>query len=267
MAEDLKHETAPPGLNEKLFLWLTPGLAYYFASRFEEGYCHTFYIPNDFIQVDLATTLTFSAIVLLLLWMFLSWIDGLFDEPSETIKAQLRPWQRILGRYFPFIGLIALFSIVYLGYWHRLSVYVYCVLTIALIDVALGLFAMIAPIPKDMPRRERFLSRPLFIHQTSRTLSLISSRLGCSAFSLFAFVILGSVLAGCIGNAAALNKTSFLVPSSKPDSVVVRSYGDKLICVPLDPTTKKPQKRVFFLSSTDRTLQLDIKTIGPLNFD
>ena len=85
---------------------------------------------------------------------------------------------------------------------------------------------------------------------------------------LISLVFLGSILATFIGNSEALRQTSFLVPSSNTNAIVIRSFGDKLICVEINPKTKIPTKTFFLLSvGSDNNLQLNLKDIGPLNFN
>lgn len=86
------------------------------------------------------------------------------------------------------------------------------------------------------------------------------------ALNLFFFVLVGAWMAHSVGNAQALQQREFLVPSTKSNSVVVRAYGDRFICAEYDIVTKKLTRKLFFLTpSSDKGLEFELKTIGPLN--
>jgi len=67
------------------------------------------------------------------------------------------------------------------------------------------------------------------------------------------------------GRAHALKQTEYLFPSTYEQSVVLRIYGDNMICAPVDRDKKEVQRSFFVLNvsgATPPTLKLE--KIGPL---
>ena len=78
---------------------------------------------------------------------------------------------------------------------------------------------------------------------------------------------LAYLLSSTLGEAEAFNQRVFLVPSTQPDSIVVRVYGDKILCAAIDHNAKKPLKQFYILTAgVDKSLHFDAKEIGPLSF-
>jgi hypothetical protein len=92
--------------------------------------------------------------------------------------------------------------------------------------------------------------------------------LGTKQDPQLAMVFLGAMLAAAMGNSEALHQESFLVPSSNTNAIVIRCYGDKFICVTIDPSTKRPTKTFFLLPMTsEQNVQFSLQRIGPLNLE
>ena len=63
----------------------------------------------------------------------------------------------------------------------------------------------------------------------------------------------------------ARTKERFFVPSTAPDTVVLRIYGNRLICAPVDRTTKQIARAIQVLRlGDDPKMVLRSERIGPL---
>ena len=81
--------------------------------------------------------------------------------------------------------------------------------------------------------------------------------------SLISFIFLAAFFGG---KGDARSQTEFLVPSKYPDVVVLRIYGDNLVCAKFDKETKEVTSRVFILrADVDPEIILVLSDIGPLN--
>jgi len=79
---------------------------------------------------------------------------------------------------------------------------------------------------------------------------------------------MGFSITHAIGRAIALNQSEFLVITTSSEMVVLRAYGDKLLCAPFD-RTKKEVKRTFSILkiAEDSNLKLSLEEVGPLHME
>lgn len=261
-AKEIKQ--AKDGFNEKLILALAPAIGYYFVFRYEVGYCATFSIPSYLIRPDLTTVLVFASAVLVWSTLLFTGMDSWLDIVPQGDVAQLRPWQRLLGRYFPFLLIVVFLAAIYGRHWHRwwwvpLFVFSYFVgeLTWAKFRGA-----------KDKSLIEQIATGPSPMFHHGSVFHFVRSRFGLSALILLIAFVFGSLIAFSIGNAEALQQSKFLVPLSQTNSVLIRAYGDRFICVELDPESKKPKKNFIILyPDREKNIRFELKTLGPLNFN
>jgi hypothetical protein len=249
--------------SEGVILFLTPALAYFLAFKYEQGYCGTFGLPYYFIKPDLTEILVFTSVAMgyaiFLFWVFDAWLDLGKTNPNP----QLRPWQHLIGKYLPLFTVFMFLIVVYAEIWRR---WAWFVLFFGII-ICCDMVTASATVSKDKSFVERLVVANSW-SDSSGIFFKIRSRIGRAGALLISFIFLGSILAGAIGNSEALRQTSFLVPSSNTNAIVIRSFGDKLICVELNPKSKTPTKSFFLLSAgSDNNLQLYLRDIGPLNFN
>ena len=73
------------------------------------------------------------------------------------------------------------------------------------------------------------------------------------------------VISNNAGDAAALKQEEFLVANTSPEMVVLRIYGDHLICAPFDRATKEAQRSYSVLNvADDPQLMVRLEKVGPL---
>ena len=99
-------------------------------------------------------------------------------------------------------------------------------------------------------------------------LRFLYGRWGSASVYLFLLLFLGSIFAKGMEHSAAMNQTSFLVPASDTNSVVVYKNDDRLVCVYVDPQTKKVGREFILLpTSAEKGVKLETKKLGSLVFD
>lgn len=193
---------------------VAPALGYGLAYVHERGYCEIYHIPFDLIHLDLTTVLIAIAAsiggVALLFWVaFLAMTVPL--DISATKK-------KIFLSSILFIFLV-LFGFLYLTVeeFKQLSiafaVFLFCIFILPRI-----LSWLIRKFPTQRQKRETLADR----WANNKYLQY-----GFVAILVIAFIFVSGYLAG---RADAWNKEIFLVPSSNPELVVLKVYGDNIIC-------------------------------------
>jgi hypothetical protein len=187
-----------------------PALGYAVAYVYELGYCGVYHIPSDLIRLDLTAILLPIAASLIGLAMF-AW----FFFATLTIPLYINPTlQKILLSIFLFICLFGL-SLRYFTTEEAAQT------AIAFLVFLVLLFAG-PPLLRRLPTRRRRQDIPLA--------RLLANR-------YFQYTLIGICVVGLIfasgylgGRAEAFQKEVFYVPSSNRDLVVLKIYGDNIIC-------------------------------------
>ena len=249
-------------LSEAVILFLAPALAYFLAYRYEQGYCGTFGLPSYFIKPDLSDILIFVTAAMVY-WVCWFWVfDAWLDMGKINPDLRLRPWQHLLKRYSSLFTIFMVVVVLYAEFWRKWIWFLLFLLIFPLLDV----ISTCLKSPEGKTFTEKWHRTNAWVDDDGLVFR-IRSRLGRSGALLFAFVLLGSIFAYLVGNSQALRQDTFLVPSSNTNAIVVHSFGEKFICVVIDPNTKKPTKDFFLLPMTSNEhVEFKLKQVGPLNF-
>ncbi|MCK4472257.1 MAG: hypothetical protein KAW49_10775 [Anaerolineae bacterium] len=74
------------------------------------------------------------------------------------------------------------------------------------------------------------------------------------------------LLARGVGGTLASSQQEFLVTSTSPEMVVLRIYGDNLVCAPFNRSTGEVEQRFVVLKTAeDPDLMLALEEVGPLS--
>jgi hypothetical protein len=193
-----------------LLIAVAPALGYGLAYIHERGYCALYHIPADLIHLDLTTVLVAVAAsvggVTLLLW-----VGFLILTIPRDVSATKR------NIYLSSILFLFLF---FFGIFY-LTVEEFKQLSIAFAFFLFFIFVipwLIRKFPPKGQRRETLMDRWI----NNKYLQY-----GWVSILVIAFIFLSGYLAG---RADAWNKEIFLVPSSNPELVVLKIYGDNIVC-------------------------------------
>ena len=257
MTNDNSEQRQPKNwLDQTLLLAVAPALGYFFAFRYEAGYCSTFSLPDYLVKPELTTILILTTIVLSYSGILLFFFD------RSQIVANLKPWQRLLGRYFPLLVLVMFSVLIYGRFWRPWMPPILLFLSY----VTGNLVASIRE-PKEKAFIERLANGPSALFSPFVALDILKERCGLSAVKALLFFLIGTWMAYAFGNAQALHQREFLVPSTQTNAVVVRLHGDNFICVEYDVLTKKPTRKFFIMPiSADKGIQYELRKVGPLCF-
>ena len=239
---------------DAVLLFLVTCATYLTVYIFEAGYCHYFKVPLYLIRLEVSTALLFAATSWLVLWLLLNFafvyvsIDDFFRRRKNPIL------RRVLLGNGPLIA-ASLFVWMFTGnFWFLFGVLLpACVFSLLLLrgdpEQTLKQFDEAAAKTKAYPFRS--ITR-------LRELGLIwIVQIGVWAF------IWGSLWFG-IGETFAKNQRDFLVIDAAKPKAVIRLYGDRLVCVQFDPTTKVCSPSFTIFGSSEKQQDFELQRIGPL---
>lgn len=73
-------------------------------------------------------------------------------------------------------------------------------------------------------------------------------------------------IAGSAGKAKAVNEQEFFVLASAPNTVVLRIYGDRMICAPFNREDRKVERSlIIYRTDANPPLKLMLEEVGPLS--
>jgi hypothetical protein len=242
-----------------------PALAYYMAFAYERAFCDKFDVPPELIQPDLTTVLAFTAAVYALsisIFLLVNLFVSLFSLEEKPEHGAIR--RLIYAR-----GFLFLFAIVYVNVyrfsrdaWLGAGFVLGCVV---LFDVVPALLTW-----RKHGSFERALEASLQSYgQPGHTaFGILRRRFGEQGVSLLVFCLGAVLLADTMGRVAASRQIRYLVPTSDPNLLIIRIYGNRAIAVPFDAEKKVPKNGIRVLNIGGKAgLNCDWVETGPLNFD
>jgi len=248
-------------LTKGLTISILPCIAYFLEFKYEEGFCMTFGIPNYFIKPDITTVLIFASAIVGISFM-LMWLIESCISLSENPQKEQAPFLHFLRLYAPVIMIILLFFSIYRNHhreWMPIGIFI---LIFTILDF-IGAFGE----DKSKPLLSRLRGPAYFFLTPGTILSKVRVRFGVGVFVLFLVIYLGSTICRSLGNAEALEQRTFLIPTSQPDMIVVRVYGDRAICCQLDKKLRKPLKKFAIIQlGKEASNTFSAEEIGPLSF-
>jgi len=244
---------------------LTPiaaAVGYAMAYLYELGYCSAIGIPGEFIQLQSTNIITAVSRVFisfyLLFWVgfaLLLYVNSPSRRPLTPIRRRLLMITFVLLSYFTFA----------LGYQRAFQEWY---IAIGLI-VCFALVLFVAPLRtrKDVSGGyiARLAAQDEADRQTPDPLAFVTKRIGSATIGISVFLLALLLLSYLNGEDAATRQEYFLVPSTHKDAVVLRVYGDRLICTHLDERSNAPDGRLFVLRLDDEPRPvLSLQRVGTL---
>lgn len=244
-----------------LLFGLAAPIGYAAAYLREWGFCSVFGIPVEFIQLNITTVLiaiTSGVGVLFLLF----WFADLFYILSQQNKLKnFGPVRRRL--FFDLLVIIILGFL--LALFHPLidawPLLVYFLVVLIFIQFVMPLITQ-RKIKGYICKLE---TQDRIERETPVLLDYLIKRAGIAIISLGIVVLLFLSVMYLVGHNTATTQTDFLVPSTNEDLVVLRIYGDNLICAPYDMETREVYRTFTVIKLDDEPRpQLYLVRLGPL---
>ena len=85
-------------------------------------------------------------------------------------------------------------------------------------------------------------------------------RFGIGGAIIFMLLIGAFVFSYLGGRAQAMNQDEFYIPSTHPNSIILRIYGDKLICANFDEERREIKREYFILKANEQPIPVLIST-------
>ena len=259
IVEQPGERTAAFWLSEGLLIAAIPILGYSLAFAYEVGFATVFGIPIEFLTFELTKILTVAGLLTILspLVLLVGFIPAFLFRHSNLIS-------RLVSPYIPSLIMIGILLYLHLTRWQEWITLV----------VVMGVFAAVdfgAPLVTQRGKAtysEKLLAENKeFRKQLAGTIiHNLVNRVGRTGLMAVLVVWLTVYSAYSVGRAQAFDQTHFLVPSTSPEWVVLRIYGDKVIIAPLDRTSGGVQKSFGILKlGEDPSLVLSREKVGPLH--
>lgn len=249
--------------------WITDGLiiasftavSYTYAYLYEKGYAKVFDIPTDLIEINIISIIV-VALLLIVAFFYLFVIADVIVKIAPKLSKALIVKLSLLS--IPLILLIFQLLIYGVRKWERL--------------IVSGMFGAIVILYEFV--------RPLFTQRDKKTFKekleadyeirigkkgifdyLPVSKLIRKQISAVLLVFcIGYLASYSIGQAVAIRKEKFLVVSIPPEVVVLKTYGEKMICAPLNRGKKEIQSSFFiFKIKEDPKMMFSYEKVGPLH--
>ena len=255
-----------PLLSEGIVVAATPVAAYLFTFAYEAGFCGYFGIPVEFIAFSLTNFFIATGAVFFVL-IILYFLADVFLSGLARSGIDARYYVYIL-MILPWIVSLAIHVFVYGKIWRE---WIYLLYPLGWFCLVFFLLPLITQRDKKSYaeklnaniERERELERV----QPSLTRLLVprSGNVGqIVLWVVFCAWMLGEAFYTC-GRASALKKKEFYVVNQRPACVVLKIYGENLICAAFDKKKKRIEKNFVVLKvGTDTKIQLRLDKIGPL---
>lgn len=245
-------------LTDAALLGAVPGLAYLFGYAFEMGYATHFLIPRDIVTVDLARMFRVAFPVLVAITLPLAVLDAsslLLDGPGrKALTALVRP-------FYPLVGVCAIAALL-LG---RFQSFWYWLLGVAVLAPLLELLAAVIKKRRTGGWRARMSAR---VQEWEEKRTAIGRLLGLKGYVVpLALVSMFIALAMFYeaGECAAMAKHEFSVLQGSETTVVLRMYGDHIVCGVANPKEHELEEtRIILREDRARAIVFHREELGRL---
>jgi hypothetical protein len=248
-----------PKISEGIILALLSAGSYLFAFYYEKGYASVFNIPTSFISVNINSILVFGTILASILLIVLPFVNMFIFLTTGRVHPII---QRSLISVL-FLGVVLLFQI----YIYGLSNWRSWILILIFLVIFLFLdFVFPVLTQRGKTYVGKLESQEEFDQQFTSFFSLLRAKLGNTALMIVAVFLVGMYIASTAGTAEAIRQDSFLVTNTSPELVVLRIYGDNLICAPFDRASGEIEQSFSIIKSSGETgLVLKLENVGKLH--
>jgi hypothetical protein len=219
-------------------------LGYIMAYLYELGYCNAFGIPTEFISID-KTNVLISVSKVFLSTVALFWVAYVFVTMTSKPKKR-----GPIRRRFILLMIIVLIYIAFAIDYPIARREWYYIVPILIIFIFL-LFISPAITHRNVKGYRKRLIAQDKINAATNPINYIERHIGRSTAIILLLLLPLIALPYLNGETDATEQENFLVPSTYQSSVVLRIYGDNLICAELDPQGSKLTGRLFMISMDD----------------
>lgn len=239
-------------LPEGLLVLAIPALAYIYAFSHERGFTRYFNLPSNVIIIDTTSLLLFGLYVIIALPLILTLVNLSVNMHLLPYVSKIHSGRGLVGGS-GLVGIALLIAGTYLQFQYSFI--------ISAAGVTLLLFHLVA------------LGGAIYdfadIHRLDRISDLLTlPDLGYERrlFTYYLLFLLSTlwIISLFVGRVQAQAQSQFLVTNTNPEMVVLRKYGDNLICATFDRTTKEVYPNFSIIDAKRPDLMLSLENVGPL---
>jgi hypothetical protein len=247
-------------LSEGIMLALASAGAYLFAFFYEQGYTAYFEMPSQLINVSLVNILIFGM-------MAITFVTFTFMM-TNTVWMLLPKLHPYLAFHLPRILVAICFFVIYPILMFGFSGWRIWILPLVFFSL-MAFMTLILPLwgHKKAGNISQRYDAMMEAERNSKPdlTDKFAARFGTVASFMVAILIGLMIFTYWSGRAEAVNQRNFLVVNSVPEMVVLRIYGDNMICAPFNRETKEVQKSFIIIKAAeDPKLTFNLEEVGPL---
>lgn len=247
--------------NQAIAMIISPAFGFLLAYQYESRFCEAFNIPREFMVLSWSTILSaFSATIGI--FMLLILITNFLFQIFANIETEGKEIIQINVIRITPVTLLALTSLLLYGILWRESLW--------MIGLAVFFIFIEFVLPLITERQVKGYLKKLIASEErdanmKSLFSVMSSNKSKDALIVFLVLIMVWVIAGMAGNSSAKRQTDFLIPSTYPEAVVLRIYGENIVCAQFD-RSRKEIDNTYFVIRVDEVPKpkLILEEVGPL---
>jgi hypothetical protein len=259
-----KREEKPTSrwITEGLIITASPIVGYMLSFVYEMGFAGVFKIPPQLITISLTTFFVATGslfMIALLLFQLSSLGFVVFSDLSTSDSPVYRRFVRLSPGFLFSVVLLLLTAGTHSSAWIG-------VVGVWAIFIFLEFVFPCITQRDKVTYLEKLKAQDRLDRRRGDLLDYIAQRIGRPFITIMIFLGLITYLYYFAGYTTALKQSEFLVTDTSPERVVLRIYGDKMICAPFDRITRTVEKNFVILKmSEDPNVALHLEKIGPLS--
>ncbi len=252
-------ESKSPKISEGLFLAFASAGLYLFTFYYEKGYASVFKIPVSLITLDIKTILSFGVVFLTIFTVLFVIINFLALVTMNTLHPViLRNMVPLLPVAFFLLAQIYIYGI---ANWQKWVFFLGLFLYFTYLQFIFPLRTQ-----KNGSYREKLEAQQKHEQKITDLPILLRKRFGNDALVVVIVFLIGIAVSENIGIAEAMSQKDFLVTNTIPKMVVLRIYGDNMVCAPFDEKTGEVKSSFTILKvGEDVGMTLNLKTLKALH--
>lgn len=257
MVNAVKKQITKHWVSEGLIIAACSIVAYLLTFVYEAGFARFFRIPLEFITLNLTSIFVVAgALLVVVIFLFL-----LTELIFTILNRGDNPIYRGVVRLIPVFLLFAALLFLYGVQWREWIWIAVVMIMLAFLEFGFPLITQ----RHKIHYRDKLEAQEEVERQVETPIDRAIWRMGSTAIIIILCLWLGLSISYHAGHAAALKQDEFLVATTSPEMVVLRIYGDKLICAPFERATKEVQRSFIVLKvAEDPKLMLRLEKVGPL---
>ncbi|HUU41662.1 MAG TPA: hypothetical protein VMW42_12030 [Desulfatiglandales bacterium] len=259
MSDNEKKAAKRPFVSEAVIIACSPLIAYFLTFIYEAGFAGVYKIPLSLVELNLTTVFTMAVAVATILFFVLMFFNPVYIFAVGPFRGK----EYINTRIAALVPILILFLANLLLFGALWKKWIFSLIFLIVMTSVVFFLPLITQRSKESYLEK--IKADAESYEPEDLYGLLAKHLGRSYFYyLFCFFMFFLIVYSA-GQAKAMKEKEFLVLASSPDTVVLRIYGDNIICSPFNRGTKEVQ-RSFIIHKVGETppLELRLEKIGPL---